>query len=143
MTVDDVILKLASIASEEHLAEAGDDLVQSLLDVKVGLAAVAPILRFMEAHRDWDFGTPGPLVHFVERFHGQGYERELIASVERQPTAHTLWMLNRLINGERDGTSRAQLLRLLSAAATAPNAEPDAVEAARRFHAFQDSAAQP
>lgn len=140
MTKDEVIHRLASIASDQHLTDEGYDLVQGWLDAGVGLAAVDPVLRFMEAHPDWNFGTPGPLVHFVERFHGQGYERELIASVERQPTSHTLWMLNRLINGERDGTSRARLLGLLSYAATSPNAGPDTVEAARRFHAFQVSA---
>ncbi|CAN7587956.1 hypothetical protein LJR084_004415 [Variovorax sp. LjRoot84] len=140
MTKNEVTQSLASIASDQHLADLGDDLVQSWLSANVGVAAVEPVLRFMEAHSDWDLGTPGPLVHFVERFHGQGYEGELIASVERKPTAHTLWMLNRLINGERDGQRKARLLGLLSAAATAPNAEPEAVDAAREFHAFQVSA---
>ncbi|MGO4396471.1 hypothetical protein AB4Z46_34520 [Variovorax sp. M-6] len=140
MTTDDVTHSLASIASDQQLADQGDDLVQSWLNADVGFAAVAPVLRFMEAHADWDFGTPGPLVHFVERFHGQGYDHEVIASVERQPTKHTLWMLNRLINGERAGSARARLLGVLSAAATAPNAGPDAAEAARQFHALHVSA---
>lgn len=140
MTTDDVTHSLARIESDQQLTDQGDELVQSWLDADVGFAAVAPVLRFMEAHADWDFGTPGPLVHFVERFHGKGYDREVIASVERQPPAHTLWMLNRLINGERAGSARARLLEVLSAAATAPNAGPDTAEAARRFHAFHVSA---
>lgn len=42
-------------------------------------------------------------------------------------------MLRRHINGEGDGTSGAQLVGLLSAFDTAPDAGPDAVEAARRL----------
>lgn len=64
----------------------------------------------MGAHGDWDFGAPAPMVHFVERLHGLGFRRELIASVEMQSTAHTLWMLNRLTNGERAGAADAGVI---------------------------------
>ena len=33
---------------------------------------VRAVLKFMEQRRGIDYGTPGPLVHFVERFYGQG-----------------------------------------------------------------------
>lgn len=67
--------------------------------------AVEPILRFMEGHPDIEYGTPGYLVHFVEHF--PAYEEKLMASIERQPTPHTEWMLNRVINGERDAQKKA------------------------------------
>lgn len=76
-------------------------------------------------------------MHFVERFFGKGYEEELIASIQRLPTAHTLWMLNRLINGEKDGQRKAWLLALMVASASAPDARPEVAEAARQFEAFQ------
>ena len=30
----------------------------------------------MELNPGLDFGTPGPLVHFVEQFYGNGYEQK-------------------------------------------------------------------
>jgi hypothetical protein len=60
---------------------------------------VEPLLKLLEKYPDADFGAPGPVVHFVERFFKKGYEALLVASLKRKPTAHTLWMLNRIING--------------------------------------------
>ena len=65
-----------------------------------GVRTVEPILRFMENHPDVDYGTPGPLVHFVETF--PNYEEKLIGSVERQPTPNTLGMFNRAFNSKRN-----------------------------------------
>ncbi|CAN5729342.1 hypothetical protein BH11PSE13_BH11PSE13_27160 [soil metagenome] len=58
MTTDDVICSLESIASNLQLADRGDDLVQSWLDAEVGSPAVACVLRFMDAHEDWDSLLP-------------------------------------------------------------------------------------
>ena len=45
------------------------------------------------------FGSPGAIVHFLETFYKKGYEEELVDSIKRKPTVHTIWMLNRIING--------------------------------------------
>ena len=67
----------------EEIASAGDDFEwqSGQLTAKwegdpKGFEAVEPILRFMENHPDVDYGTPGPLVHFVETF--PNYEEKLI-----------------------------------------------------------------
>ena len=62
------------------------------------LEAVESILELMEQNPNIDFGSPGPLVHFVEQFYGKGYEEKLVQSIQRLPTTHTVWMLNRIIN---------------------------------------------
>ena len=41
---------------------------------------------------------PGPIVHFMESYYKKGYEDELLKSVKRKPTQHTVWMLNRVLN---------------------------------------------
>jgi hypothetical protein len=89
--------------------------------------------RAMEEYPVIDFGTPGPLVHFLERFYGQGYEDKLILSIQRKPTAHTLWMLNRLINGARSHEEKDRLIALMERATTNPAAHVDAIEQATRF----------
>ena len=136
----EVAESLANITSEEDFADHSYEIVKGWLSTGAGVDAVEPVLRFMEAHQDWDLGSPGDLVHFVERFFGKGYEEELIASIQRLPTAHTLWMLNRLINGEKDGQRKARLLALMVASASAPDARPEVAEAARQFETFQTQA---
>lgn len=68
----------------------------------VGIEAVVPLLQLMERHPLNDFGAPGAIVHFVERFYKKGYEELLIESIKRRPSMHTVWMLNRIINGSEN-----------------------------------------
>ena len=63
------------------------------------LASVKPLLQLMERNPLIHFGDPGAIVHFVETFYKKGYEEELVDSIKRKPALHTVWMLNRLING--------------------------------------------
>src|SRR5262245_31321139 len=74
------------------------------------LTTVVTVLRFMENNPSLDYGSPGALVHFVERFSGPAYEIELLASLMRRPTDHTVWMLNRVINGTPSIAEREKLI---------------------------------
>ena len=78
------------------------------------LDSVQTLLRLMERHPLTDFGSPGPIVHFVERFYKKGYEEELLLSLKRMPTLHTVWMLNRLINGKDQAEVYLDLLKEIS-----------------------------
>ena len=68
----------------------------------------------MERHPLTDFGSPGPIVHFVERFYKKGYEEELLLSLKRMPTLHTVWMLNRIINGTDQAEVYLDILKGIS-----------------------------
>ena len=63
-----------------------------------GLGYVDYLIRIMEENPNIDFGMPGPVVHFIERFPEMEYVDTLLNSLKRKPTSHTLWMLNRIIN---------------------------------------------
>jgi hypothetical protein len=76
---------------------------------------------------------PGPLVHFVERFYRHGYEQKLVDSVTRKPTYHTVWMMNRLLNGEKDQSKRRQYIDVLAGVLKNQDADSTAVERARHF----------
>jgi hypothetical protein len=102
----------------EGIAAAGDDFESQShkLTVKWGdepkrREVLEAILRFMERHPEIEYGTPGALVHFVETF--PGYEETLVESVEHQPTPHTAWMLNRVINGKRDDPKERRAFMLV------------------------------
>src|SRR5690242_2618518 len=101
-----VATELAAIRDASDFSAASEAIVNGWSAAGAGLETVEPILRFLESNPDLDVGSPGPLVHFVERFYGHGYESTLIASVERRPTPHTVWMLNRVINGTKDAETR-------------------------------------
>ena len=132
----------------EALAECGDDFVTRAYELTdawaaagADLEAVEPILRFMENHPSIDFGSPGPLVHFVERFHGPAYVDALVASVRRRPTAHTAWMLNRAVNGASSPAERRALIEAMREAREHPLADEAAVAELTDFLARQQKRA--
>jgi hypothetical protein len=92
----------------------------------------------MEDHPSVDFGSPGALVHVVERLYGAGYEDALTESVLRKPTAHTAWMLNRVINGEKNEARRRQFISALRAIALNGSADGETEERAAGFLARLD-----
>jgi hypothetical protein len=92
-----------AMESSDFIDEARS-ITEALKEEGAGLESVGVILKFMEDHPNFDFGTPGPLAHFIETFYGHGYEAELFASIARRPTTHTIWLLNRIINGTKEPT---------------------------------------
>lgn len=56
-----------------------------------------PILTFLEKHPDREFGTPGPLVSFIEIW-CNNYENSLTDSIDRQPVTSNIDMLKAVFN---------------------------------------------
>ena len=100
-----------------------------------GLDAVDPIMRLMEENPEFDFGCPGPFAHFVETFYKRGYEERLCQSVRRRPTPHTLWMLNRVINGTK-GDCKAPYVSLLDEVLAHSDLDDQTLAQARYFRAL-------
>lgn len=124
-------VQLTAISLQDRLRQSihSSDLIGELATITKELRGQAdrgfiePILRFMEENPRLEFGLPGPLVHFVEKFHGGGYDVELLASLKRHPTPHTVWMLNRIINGTKSTPDRNLLVDALKAAGEHPRAD--------------------
>ena len=99
-TLNSIIQKMeVGMQDNENFETVMMDCMEEIEENYNQLDSVQPLLRLMERHPLTDFGSPGPIVHFVERFYKKGYEEELLLSLKRMPTLHTVWMLNRLING--------------------------------------------
>jgi len=113
MTREELRKRLESLIASDDLERGGDELVDQLLLSDHPSEAVPEILRCMEDHPAADYGSPGPLVHFVERFYKKGYEAELVASIQRRATPHTLWMLNRVINGTQEPNEKAGFIKVM------------------------------
>lgn len=112
-----------------------DPTVVAALDAQgVPVTHIRTILRFMEQHDAIDFGSPGPLVHWMER--GE-HLPELLASLRRQPTTHTVWMPNRVLNATTDERARSQYPLAMTEAAAHPLATASTKEECARFLEFQ------
>lgn len=116
----------------ERLAE----LTAALMTVPGAEKAIPEMFSVMERLPDADFGSPGPLVHTMERWRG-GYEDELVNSVRRCPSMLSLWMVNRILNTDLPDDIRRSYMALLNEAATHPNAPETVREDARGFVEFQ------
>ena len=102
--------QLLQAKNSRHFVSEAKSIVDSLKKEGAGLESVTVILKFMEEHPAFDFGAPGPLAHFVEKFHLRGYETELLASIARRPTVATLSLLNVLINGTKKEADRERFI---------------------------------
>jgi hypothetical protein len=133
MNPQDVLDELRRAADSGDFYRASNELTARWSDAADAFDAVRPALAFMEEHASLEYGTPGPLVHFLETFYGKGYERELVESVRRRPVAHTVWMLHRVINGTKARAERRRLEDVLRAACEHPLADAAARQSARDF----------
>jgi hypothetical protein len=92
-------------------------------------AMFALMERFPKAY----LGTPGPLVHSIESLGLKRYEPLLIESVRRQPAELSIWMVNRILNIEKDPERRQVLLDLMRSVPNHPKVMPRVAEMARGF----------
>lgn len=87
---------------------------------------------------DCELGTPGPMVHELEKL--PEYEPQLIESVARFPTPLTVWMVNRIMSKlEKDDARWIRLLDVLRRAAAAANSALGAPKQANDFVWYQET----
>lgn len=75
---------------------------------------VEPILQLIERSPDIDFGGPGPIGSFLEKFYHNGYEELLIQSLQRERKNYTIFLLERLCNDESNPKREEYILLLNS-----------------------------
>ena len=98
LTKDDMLVALHDAITEDQEFELADEIVDAMEAYPQPFDLVDPVLDFISKHPEVDFGSPGYLVHFVERFYHQGYEDLLMEVVGKNPTLHNIWMLHRCFN---------------------------------------------
>ena|ERR1039457_5177359 len=148
LSFDQILAGLAALKAEDFddsLPDANG--IQKLYELTDALEllpeperCIRPIFDVMERMPTADLGSPGSLVHALERLRGR-YESELIASIKRLPTSSSVWMVNRILNGTRDFKQRQIYLDLLRFAAEHPTAPESAKRDAQHFILYQTAAA--
>lgn len=109
--LDTVIKEIENAVGTDDFEFIMEENIMKIEAEGVGIEAVTPLLQLMERHPLDDFGMPGAIVHFVERFYKNGYEELLIESVKRRPTMHTVWMLNRVMNGSENKNNYLEIMK--------------------------------
>ena len=109
--LDNVIKEIENAVGTDDFELIMEENIMKLKVEGVGIEAVTPLLELMERHPMDDFGIPGAIVHFVEQFYKNGYEELLIESVKRRPTMHTVWMLNRVMNGSENKNDYLEIMK--------------------------------
>jgi len=118
---DFAALKLSDFDDEQAGINKLNGLTAELMTSPQPERAIPAIFAVMERMPDTHMGTPGPLVHTLEQMSGL-YERELVESIKRQPADLSVWMVNRILNAERDQEQRQFYMDLLRFAAEHPKA---------------------
>ena len=133
--VIELINKLKVATFEENFIDVSQEVTEELENRSDAFEAVEPILRIMERNPNVDYGRPGPFVHFVEKFYKNGYEEKLVESLSRKPTKHTVWMLNRIINGSHDD-KKGYYIGVLEKVIAFPNLDADIISLAQHFQSL-------
>jgi hypothetical protein len=123
---------LQSTDPRADLTEALDSILEGAESSVDDTQTFEAAFRVFERHPLCDFGSPGPLVHWLERAYPK-YISALAASIERRPTEHTLWMVNRILNAKIEAPTRASLIALLKAAANRADIEESTVLSAKEW----------
>ena len=131
----ELLARLQRSVLDDNFLEIAEEIIEEMENMPSAFNALVPVLMLMENNPGIDYGKPGPLVHFVERFYGHGYEEKLVDSLKRKPIKHTIWMLNRVINGS-EADKKEYLLKVLDNVICFPNLDPDIVSLAKHFRSL-------
>lgn len=111
MNTNEIIYKIrnTNLQSEEDLKK-----VESVLSIQ-DKALIEPLFELLERFPFFNFGNPGNIVHYLERFDNEVYVPLLYDSVRREPTEYNVWMVNRYLN-TLDSTEKAEGIMILEEA---------------------------
>lgn len=112
------------------------ELIDDLMKLPNPNQVIPELFALMERLPDADLGSPGPIVHALERMN---YVPELEASILRRPTLLTIWMVNRILNGQLSAERRTHFLDLLASVENHPSADETTRSEARDFIRLQST----
>ena len=123
MTLQDTIDELdAFVPSQEEQEDVARlrALTDRLASIEQVQAAIPALLRVFERFPGALLGSPGPVVHCIERCGLEAFLPMLLQSFGTRPTRMTLWMLERCLRSHPSPPSRLSILQTLSDVGKAP-----------------------
>jgi hypothetical protein len=115
-------------------------ILEGLEDLPDRKRTMSAIFALMERFPDAQLGSPGPLVNELEAM--GDYEVALRASLRRMPADLSVWMVNRLLNGDNAGGAWRQAwlsdLRNVAKRSDVPKSVREAAFGFLRFQADRE-----
>lgn len=99
---EELLIELENKIGSDNFWDYEDNIVEQLLKDYSADEMLIPVFQLMEKYPLIDWGMPGAFVHLLESANDSLYSQCLIESLNRQPTMHTVWMLNRQLNAVDD-----------------------------------------
>ncbi len=128
--LEEFIKKMEESIGSDDFERVEEECIEKIEESGFGFNAVEPLIKLMERYPLADFGAPGAIVHFVEKYYRKGYEDILYQSVKRSPSMHTIWMLNRICN---DKNSPDKFRKLLAETAERNDIDDVIAKSAKEF----------
>lgn len=132
--IKELLEKLENLVGTDWFEADSSEIMDSLEAEGAGSGIIGDLLAIMERHPLDDFGCPGAVVHYIERYYPD-YIPLLISSLERAPAMHTVWMLNRCINAKDKNSG--EYLDILKGIAANEDIAAEIRDFARHFVGFQ------
>lgn len=132
--IDNLLAEIEQLIGSDDFEYEMEKKVDMLKEAGTGIDTAKKLLGIMERHPLDDFGMPGAMVHFIESFDPE-YESFLVESVKRRPALHTLWMLNRCINGNNG--KKDEYINLMTDIANRTDIEKAIRDSAQSFVNYQ------
>jgi len=95
----------------EHMQELWQ-LIDHAGELECDITVAEHVFKYLEKYPDDDFGSPGPLVHYVEAAY-PNYVDALLESIHRRPVSLTIWMINRILNSNIEVSLKLRLIGAL------------------------------
>lgn len=134
-SIKNMVDRLYENVLKGNFIEIAYEITDELIKSENSFEAIEPIIKLIELNPDVDFGNPGPLVHFLEKFDEKKYDDKLVESIRRNPTTQTIFMLKRIINSI-EGSKKKDYLDLFDFVVHSSNSSNNAKNSAQQFKAF-------
>ncbi len=131
--IETLLNQLEELVGSDDFEFESENIIEKLTEEGAGFEIINQLFSIMERHPLDDFGIPGAIVHFIEQYYPD-FLPLLISSLKRTPTLHTVWMLNRCINGSSD---KEELLSVLKSIAIDNKINKAISDSAKNFLDYQ------
>ncbi len=126
MTIDQTLAALDAFTpsgdEDEDVARLYE-ITDPLADTAEIVAATPAMLRVFERYPSALLGSPGPLVHCIEKAGLESLLPMLLESFRSHPNQMTLWMLGRCLRSAPSTLSRFSILKALREVRRSPHGE--------------------
>lgn len=98
LEIEKYIDEIRDSIKKNEFYERIDFILKDIEQLENSEEAIEPLIKIIQENSEFDFGNPGEIVHFLEKYDEEKYDKILVNCIKENPTEHTIFMFNRIIN---------------------------------------------